>query len=514
VLIPVSLSLILNSKFLLLNSILSVLFFASLIFTKSRSGFLGLALGLTSFWLLNLIIYKRKILKIFLILNFLFLILIILFGSPFPQINSFTFPGAGRIQTLPSTPNPYSGSLIDVGITESGNIRNIVWKGAINIFKSRPIIGTGVETFAFSYFQFRPVEHNMTSEWDFLYNKAHNEYLNFAANTGILGLGSYLLIIIVFIIFMIKSIKYQVSSIRYNKETKIRDTLYVIRDTTAIGLFSGWLTILVTNFFGFSVVIIQLFFFLIPAFIFIQFDQRPTTNLPREARALWGGQKVLSLSILLLGIYLLFRIIVLWLADFYFAKGYQAGRSQDFLASFENIKKAIVLNSKEPFYYDEFAVPAMELGQYLVQQQKSTESASYINQAIAASDKATSISPSNVSYWKTKTRILYALSRIDDSYLAQAIESLEQAKSLSPTDPKIHYNLALMYDAAGQKEKAYTGLDETIKLKINYRDAYLARAVYYQRDGQKDKAASALKFILERINPDDEEAKSQLEELQ
>src|SRR3989344_2690171 len=175
VLIPVSLSLILNSKFLLLNSILSVLFFASLIFTKSRSGFLGLSLGLTVFWLFNFIIYKRKILKVFLILNFLFLILIFLFGSPFQQINSFTFPGAGRIQTLPSTPNPYSGSLIDVGITESGNIRNIVWKGAINIFKSRPIIGTGVETFAFSYFQFRPVEHNMTSEWDFLYNKAHNE---------------------------------------------------------------------------------------------------------------------------------------------------------------------------------------------------------------------------------------------------------------------------------------------------------------------------------------------------
>ena len=53
--------------------------------------------------------------------------------------------------------------------------------------------------------------HNLTSEWDFLYNKAHNEYLNYLATTGLFGLGSYLLFIGVFLVWFVSRVKYQVS---------------------------------------------------------------------------------------------------------------------------------------------------------------------------------------------------------------------------------------------------------------------------------------------------------------
>ena len=42
-----------------------------------------------------------------------------------------------------------TSSIIDIGITESGVIRNIVWQGAVDIFRHYPLIGSGVETFAF-----------------------------------------------------------------------------------------------------------------------------------------------------------------------------------------------------------------------------------------------------------------------------------------------------------------------------------------------------------------------------
>ncbi|MBF8303332.1 MAG: efflux transporter, family, subunit [Candidatus Dadabacteria bacterium] len=79
-------------------------------------------------------------------------------------------------------------------------------KAALEIAKANPIFGTGVETFAYSYYQYRPVEHNNTSEWDFLYNKAHNEYLNYLATTGIVGFVSYISIIVMFLFWNVKRI--------------------------------------------------------------------------------------------------------------------------------------------------------------------------------------------------------------------------------------------------------------------------------------------------------------------
>jgi putative inorganic carbon (HCO3(-)) transporter len=78
---------------------------------------------------------------------------------------------------------------------DTGHIRLLVWQGAIKLWLSSPkvfFIGSGPETFAFAFLKFRPEALNSTSEWDFLYNKAHNEYLNLLATQGVLGLGGYL----------------------------------------------------------------------------------------------------------------------------------------------------------------------------------------------------------------------------------------------------------------------------------------------------------------------------------
>jgi O-antigen ligase len=120
--------------------------------------------------------------------------------------------------------------------------------------------GTGVETFAYAYYQYKPAGHNLTSEWDYLYNKAHNEYLNYLATTGAFGLGTYLLFLIgVAVVSAISLIKKKLEpSHGFDQKT----TLILI-----LGLGSGWVSILVSNFFGFSVVIMNIFLFLFPMFI-------------------------------------------------------------------------------------------------------------------------------------------------------------------------------------------------------------------------------------------------------
>ena len=113
------------------------------------------------------------------------------------------------------------------------------------------MIGAGPETFAQAYYQYRPIEHNQTSEWELLYNKAHNEFLNYLATTGVFGLLSYL----VLLFFMAR---------------QMLNTRYLILNTA---LLAGWVSISVTNFWGFSVVIVQLFLFLFPALAVTLHDQ-------------------------------------------------------------------------------------------------------------------------------------------------------------------------------------------------------------------------------------------------
>ena len=341
ILIPLSFQV--NHKFKLHNLIMISLFFSALLFTKSRSGFLGLSFGLFSFWILNFYIHKAKILKSFLIFVVCYLLLVFISGSPFRELNRFTLPGLTKSQQNQTANEikPAALSVIDTGITESGQIRNIVWRGALEIFKKYPFIGTGVETFAFSYFKFRPPQHNMTSEWDYLYNKAHNEYLNFAATTGIFGLGSYLLIIFVFIFWFLNIFLHPLKSV----------PVLILPDDKKFlisALFSGWLTILVTNFFGFSVVIIQLFFFIIPAVIFkMASSNSPDLKLTPDNRHHPDfSQKFSMLTVLLIGILILLRIVFFWLGDFYFAKGYQFSRTQDFALSYKYLKQATVFNNK------------------------------------------------------------------------------------------------------------------------------------------------------------------------
>jgi len=144
-----------------------------------------------------------------------------------------------------------TGTVLDSGGTESGDIRKIVWTGAFDLFKKYPVFGSGVETFAFAYYQTRPMEHNLTSEWNFLYNKAHNEYLNYLSTTGVLGITTYLSLI--FYILYLLNIKI----------FKDRENIHINS-----ALLSGFISILITNFFGFSTVGLNVLLFIFPA-IFI-----------------------------------------------------------------------------------------------------------------------------------------------------------------------------------------------------------------------------------------------------
>ncbi|MEK9143387.1 MAG: O-antigen ligase family protein [Patescibacteria group bacterium] len=473
---------------------IAALFFLVLLFTRSRSGLLGFAVADVVFWGLVFLKTKRIVLP-FVIIHLAFVILTVFFGPSLP------IPSLTRLPITQATPSAaYTAPLLETGGTESGTIRKYVWQGAINAWQSSLktyLIGTGTETFAFAFYQFKPKEHNLTSEWDFLYNKAHNEYLNYLATTGIFGLGSYLLFIGAFIVWFFSLFRHAgldpASSSKSKMDSRLRGNDTIMQ----VALFAGWISILVTNFFGFSVVILQVFLFLFPAMA-IAGDQSKSWSIPVP-------RKIILFFIFMASFIVLALLALWWHADTLFASGYRMTRAGQYASGAAFLKQAVAINPIEPYYYDELGSAYAGSVTDALESKDATLAATLVRQSLEASDRALSISPANVNYWKTRTKIYYSFSEFDPVFNDAAIEALEKAGELSPNDPKITYNLSILYGRKGINDKAIELLKTTIDLKPNYRDAYYALWVFYTEARKSELAKKLLQDYLVKVDPNDKD---------
>lgn len=125
-------------------------------------------------------------------------------------------------------------------VSDPGFIRLGLWRGTLDLIFSSPkifIIGAGPETFPYVFQEFRPPILNYSSEWDFVFNKPHNYYLEIWAEQGLIGLVSYLLILV-----------------------------YLIKKRQPVYIKLGLLGFAITNLFGWPVVSTALLFWLFAMF--------------------------------------------------------------------------------------------------------------------------------------------------------------------------------------------------------------------------------------------------------
>jgi O-antigen ligase/Flp pilus assembly protein TadD len=498
--IPLSLAFLIKvKKQKIYFGLISGILFLTLLYTKSRSGILGFGVASLIFWIgLFLLNLKNKsenikLFKIFIIINSVLLIMNLVTKTPWtPNISKIINKNNTSEESITQTVK--TGTVLETGGTESGTIRKFVWEGAIDVWKAYPILGSGVETFAFSFYQFRPKEHNLVSEWDFLYNKAHNEYLNFLATTGTLGFLSYTAFIAFGVFLFIKSIK-------EDKENRILH----------LALLSGFGSILVTNFFGFSVAPVNLLFFLYPAISICLFRKDESSD--NNDSKISSTQK---LSICILGVitlFLLISIIRYWLADLNFAKAKRLNDAGIYTNGRENLLKAVKYSSKEAMFWSELSENSADLSIILKEKKDVENSNKLINSAIEESKIAEKLSPNSIGILRQITTTYIKLSQVDINYLLDAKEYLEKSIMLSPNDAKLYFNLGLIYTNSVDSKKAIETLEKAIDLKANYKQARSSLAIVYLRENEKDKAREQLEYILKNIDPNDQTIKERLLEL-
>lgn len=279
--LPLSWALYLNSNRLILNTgylLLSLTLFAAFWFTYSLSGLAGFLVAVLVFAGLARRMAAERWRQVLILVAGC---LVIVIAQPGPLARR----GRQFLQDLTALPRVLAvetASAAEVTPTTLGGdtvaIRKLVWGGALQLWRSSSkilFLGTGPETFAYAFLPFRPAGLNQTSEWDFLYNKAHNEYIDILCGLGLLGFAAYLFLVGKFLGWATIKIK--------DKREKIKDlpsghstlnTSYLI----LVALISGWTSLLVTNFFGFSVVCTALLFWLYPAVCLSIFKKERTDH--------------------------------------------------------------------------------------------------------------------------------------------------------------------------------------------------------------------------------------------
>ncbi|KKR51220.1 MAG: hypothetical protein UT84_C0002G0081 [Candidatus Curtissbacteria bacterium GW2011_GWA1_40_16] len=453
--LPLSLAFLLihkSSKAKLFFAASSALIFTALVLTTSRAGILGAGISIAIFLILLGTKYARNNLKPIAAILIIFFVIWMAFGTLLtsrlqeaftankPKITSQTSKTGQR-----SKPGQ---SALNSGGTESSQIRFVVWQGAFKVFGGWPVLGSGPETFVSTYFLFRPASHNQTTEWEFYYNKAHNEFLNYLANTGVLGLASYLILLSVILFQLIKK----------NPQEKLP-----VASKAVIAATAGYLT---TIFFGFSVVATQTTFFLLVAAVIVlkgnEKSKSISLNFNKNAKI---GAVLLTT---LVGLYSVTLILRLYLADTFQkrADAYQSTSPSRELLAYENAQATSPATN--PYLMANFAYSAAA---YAQDTQDPKSSQSLINRADSLAQKTANISPNNFLITQNIAKTYLLLAQQNPKFESQAINYSQKLPELAPTYPISYLTLAKTQVGLGQNDQAKTSLEKALQLKPDYQEA-------------------------------------------
>ncbi len=428
-----------------------ILCFIAIVFTRSRSSLLALAIGI-ALGVGIALIRKARLFAAYSLVSILVVVCMLMFSSGI--FNSFLYDDAG----------------VNQHITSSADIRKIVWRGAWDVGKAYPLFGSGVETFGYSYYFYRPREHNDTSEWDFLYNKAHNEFLHYIATTGFVGFSSY--------IFLIGSVIFTCMVSLYQTYKK-RMLLFLQPESY---LFLAYIALNCAHFFGFSTSLSQVFFYLLPAFLL---SHRSTESTNQEP-SVYSKHKNISLllgSVIILGfIWSVWLLNAYYRADVLYARAKNNMAASDYVSAMRDLTDALKLRY-EHVYEDKLSQTLAYLS-YQVSLKNPTGADGLITLSEAANEKALRAAPLNIIYWKTKARnhLLFYQAKKEFRYLEIGKDAMMAAVVIAPTDAQTRYALAVIYknmaeESKDKKAKAMyinlqkQTLQETLALRPGYLEA-------------------------------------------
>ncbi len=381
---------------------------AGIFLSISRGGYLSMAAAVMFLFILGLLKKKGKAVIIFILIA-------ILFSSAIFILNKETI--LPRWKTV---------------LAESGDpsSRIYFWKGTLEIIKSNPVFGVGPGTFRWHFPRYR------FPRTAFDLNYAHNDYLHYAADYGIIGLG----LILLFFIALFKQGFFLI------KENALRDR------AIAGGVLASTVALLVHSIFDFN--------FHIPAnaitFVALAGLMRAGNSITNYELRITNYRVVyltVGLGLMLVVLFAVPVVVRHYLADREYRKGIvlekeiRWNKALNFFAAARKIDK------------DNFLYPAKMADLYLSKSRFSKDKKDLLDKVIVHAKEAIALNPRYAKQYITR-----ALAYEGQGRNKKAEEVYKKALELDPNNAHYYEMLGLFYFRIGEKEKARIAFEKGIQI--------------------------------------------------
>jgi O-antigen ligase/Flp pilus assembly protein TadD len=344
-----------------------------------------------------------------------------------------------------------------------------IWGPALVMVKAHPLFGVGLDTFkiAFPYYsgiQFNQIDGLFTSS-----RMAHNELLQIAATSGLLGLTAYLLLVGSFAFLGWKVCQ----------KSNSHDRLVLI------AILSAGLAYQIQNLFSFGVAALNfVWVFLLAVVTYFNNRTQNTEPLSKPSFISFGFHKLIIVSLLLFILLFPLRRIA---ADIAFGRGdvYSSAIKNPDPQTSQN---ALTYYSDDEIHYNQRAADlfpgdlkfSLYLGQSYEQRaalDKPRAQECYQN-ALALYQKVSQMSPANAYYYNDQGRVYTALSGYDRQYNEKAQQAYALAVHFSPSSPYFILNWATSLEKTGKMEEAQQQVQKAFTIDPTFTAKILAQMAF------------------------------------
>lgn len=370
-------------------------------------------------------------------------------------------------------------------------------------FKARPILGSGIGTYAYDFSKYKTADFNYDDNYLLHFGKAYNEMLEKVSTLGAVGLATYLVLLLAILLLFVKVAR---------------------REKRDVFLLAAFAVLVIGQFLFAETAAVK---FLLVALLLLALGRNMTGDAGHEVIAidlersrLRRLSTPLALALILAAsasLYFSFRFCQ---AESLYKKIGQTAEIGQVDSS--ELERMLKLNP----YKGEYAVLASRIHMARIEDmfQQDPTGQSNANNILAESDqalsmarRATDISPNIAPFWEN-FGFIYRKMRVAGMKGAEewALKGFQTALSLDPYNPVYQTEIGKMYlvkyqdtDASDEQRKsdlntAEQELQKAIDLKNDYPDAMTSLALAYSFTNDREKSLAAVDSAkaMKKISPD------------
>jgi tetratricopeptide (TPR) repeat protein len=356
-----------------------------------------------------------------------------------------------------------------------------IWRPALSMAKANPVWGVGLDNFKIAFPYYSGIEFNQIDGMFMSSRMAHNELLQMASTTGFLGLGAYLVVLTAFGVMWWRTYRSSPPPVQW----------------LLAAVAASALAYHIQNLFSFGVASINLVWFLLLAFVQMQY--RATWAPPNPPPAGWMLYTIPKKAFL--AFFLLLALI------------FPLSRLGADIAFGESSAFSQVLKSRNPeistsalFYYSDGEIGALRRAVQLCplevkyrlylglayEQRAQIDSGHSTDWNLAALEcyqAAIGMSPANAYYYNNEGRVESVLGGTDPPYLSKAEQAYQKAVHWDPASPFFIINWSNALEKLGRQEEAQAQLQKAFDLDPFFSAQVLAQMAYEKYQGGEKQGA-------------------------